>query len=416
MDSARLNIVSDPEDKALSMLSISMEGEGGSADHICETPPRTNPKRLAEAILRSLGKQRKVQSVPKKLWEHVQVWLAAEDVHRLFFTRASSLQPEAFEALDELRHQAKIDIWILDPSDGSCSLPPGLEVTKWAPEGFEIRQWEIFESRENLEKNSFKPRDEGVHLGAEESLNEWPSQILSASFLGFLTACERSLDTQSVVGEIKREFHTTLKMFQEEPYDDGLMGYNSSFRRRTLGRTRFALSSATSEQRAYIRLKAAQVYAFGHGFYLRHPDVATCQRAAAFHPGLRQMKAFSEPNDAALGLVSFGTGLCLNDLIKIRGSYERFQFGGLPLVVPEECTSIIRAAEYGMEKRYGHADDYGSSPLPLFAFSGVVRSARPYFSLFKDLLRVEERSRFRAFNMNWPVQWGFRMLPLNGQT
>ena len=406
MDSTRLNVVADPDDEALAMLDTTMKGEGGNADLLCETPPRSNAKRVGEAILRSLGKQRKVQSSPKSVWRHSEIWLKAEGVRRLFFARASSLRPDALEALDQLRDRTGIDIWFLDPTNGEWSADPALEVSKWKPGGFEIRQREIREQREDWKRNEYEHESDVTPLGDAESLNEWPAEILSASPLGFLIACERASDSDIVLGEVKREFHTTLKMFQEAPYDDGLMGYNAGICRRTMGRLRFALSSATSEQRVYIRLKAAQVYAFRERHYLKHPDVGTCQRAAAFHPGLHRLKAFCEPNDAALALVSFGTGLCLNDIVKIRGRSQRYEFGGLPLEVPDSCKSIIRAVENNEGWRVG-----GDSKEPLLRSEGHSRSARSYFSLFKDLNRIEDSSKFRSFNRNWPAQWGFRMMP-----
>ena len=197
-------------------------------------------------------------------------------------------------------------------------------------------------------------------------------------------------------------------MFREATYDDGLMGYNAGPCRRTLGRLRFALSSARTEQRVYIRLKAAQVFAFREGYYLRHPTVGTCQRAAEFHPGLHCLKAFCEPNDAALALVSFGTGLCLNDLVKIKGKSQHYEFGGLPLAVPESCKSILRAVEYDENRKIGIDREQ-----PLFHSGTYSRSPRSYFSLFKDLNRIEDSSKFRSFNRNWPAQWGFRMTPFS---
>ena len=394
------------------MLAVTMDEKGGHADLICETPPRTNAKRLGVAILASLGKQRKVQSVPKRLWKHVEIWLDAEGIHRLFFTRSNSLLPDAIEALDELRHKTKIDIWILDPTNGQWTADAAVEVTKWEPAGFEIRQKEIRELRIQLSDRGRLERSTKIaRLGTTESLGEWPSHILAASPLGFLTACERAIDSKSILGEIKREFHATLKMFSETPYDDGLMGYNAGSCRRILGRVRFALSSARTEQRAYIRMKAAQVHAFRESYYLRHPDITTCLRAASPHPGLHMLKAFSEPNDAALGLAAFRTGLSLNDLVKIKGLYGKYEFGGLPFSVPSDCQSIIRAAEFDYDQHRRYRAD-SSDPLPLFYFDGLVRSARPYFSLFKDLVRIEERCKFRAFNRDWPAQWGFRMIPM----
>ena len=244
MDSTRLNVVADPEDRALGMLDITLKAGGGSADLLCETPPRSNAKRVGEAILRSLGKQRRVQSAPKKVWKHAEIWLAAEGIRRLFFSRAPSLKPDALDALDKLRDSAGIDIWILDPSDGEWSAGPELEISKWKPAGFEIRQQEIREQREDWNRNEFRHESDVTPLGGAETLEEWPAEILAASPLGFLIACERAIDSDSVLGEVKREFHSTLKMFREATYDDGLMGYNAGPCRRTLGRLRFALSRA----------------------------------------------------------------------------------------------------------------------------------------------------------------------------
>lgn len=409
MESTSLNFLSDPDQATRDLLEITKTADGGFHDLLCDPPPRANSNRLAWAILRSLGKEKRVQRPPQKKerWELVQIWLRAEQIRRLFIISANYLTSDAVEALEELREKMRIDIWLLDPSgDVTWNLQYNVKLTPWGIGGFESRQKEIRRDRrqEQLSEEPLYEERDPVHDLPE--LSAWPETILKSSALGFPVQVEGTFgDRKKAVAAVKKDFHLTFKMIgappwlrypDDQPIDGELL----------LRRLRFALTTASTEVHALIRLKAAQAAALQHRRFLVHPSVVTCMKSSLFHPGLPRLKAFSKPRDALLGLVSFSTGLAFSDLLSIRGFQGHYEFEGMPIAIPQGCQSILDAAE--LEDRHFRSDETGVK-RPLFGPNRTAKWGDSYVShLFKQMIRIEDCCRIRVQNRSWPARWGYR--------
>jgi len=350
-----------------------------------------------------------VQSPPKgdERWELVRIWLQAEQVRRLFIVSANYLTPDAVEALEELREKMRIDIWLIDPSgDITWDLKFDVKLTQWGIEGFKSRQEEIRRDRQQERAGERSPYEERDPVQDLPELSAWPEAALKSSALGFLVQTESAFkDQKEAVAGIKRDFHLTFKMVGAPPRrrfpDEQLMNGELILRR-----LRFALTTARTEVRALIRLKAAQAAAFQNGRFLVHPDVQTCLRSVQFHQGLPRLKAFSRPRDALLGLVRFSTGLAFSDLLKIRGHSGRYEFEGLPIAIPQECQSILDAVEI-QDWQYFQVET--GHEKPLFGPTRGVRWGDSHVAyLFKQMIRVEDSCRIQVQNRSWPARWGYR--------
>lgn len=418
MDRAGINVLRDPAEDAQALINITASKRPChvNTELLVSAPVNCGSSQLAWAILRALGKSARYQSRPRNAWDLVETWLDAEGVHRLFITDAQRVSSKALSRIHErIRSRLSFgqhfpDVWMIDTSRGQdWSPPPELDSKVWQLEGFELRQREIAKAPgEDQPPKS----DENVDPWAQKLGSDWPPVMRDSLPVSFLAVAESELQSE-VYSEVANDFEMTRRMFQE-PTSEYLSNFNSQYtpsdEDTLLRRLRFALSTAESELRGLVRIKAAQVEAFTQGLYLRSPPVVEAIKSAKPPPGSHRLREFPEPKDALIGLLALSTGLGVSDLEEVNYSCVGTRFGGMNVAVPDGCEPIIRIATSGL----GLDSSYSIRRL----ISDELPRGRRYrhpVQLHYELVKINDSTRLPVLDSGWAQRNGFELIRIGRQ-